>query len=111
MKAKDARQYVDGSELSQGCKEMISAILDGGDPERELSTEEEQEIHSVLDVEVTMSNAEIELLDSQIEDLRSMKNDIDEALEQAAGELDTFVEQLTLELGAPDASNLEKKGE
>lgn len=111
MKAKDARQYVDGSELSQGCKEMIAAILESGDLERELSAEEEQEIHSVLDVEVTMSNAEIELLDSHMEELRSMKNDIDEALEQAAGELDSFVEQLSLELGTSETGTADMKGE
>jgi hypothetical protein len=111
MKAKDARQYIEGSALSEGCKELIGSILNGGDPERELSPEDEAQINGLLDVEVSMTNAEIELLDSQIDELRIMKESIDEALEQASGELDTFVEQLKLELNTQAHPLPEKKKE
>ncbi len=111
MKASDARQYIDGSTLSEGCKELIVSIIDAGNPERELTAEEEAQINGLLDVEVSITNAEIELLDSQIDELSVMKETIDEALEQASGELDTFVEQLKLELNIPDSNKSKENGE
>jgi hypothetical protein len=109
MRAKDARQYIDSSTLSEGCKELIVGIIDAGDSDRELTSEEETEINGLLDIEVKMTNAEVELLDSQIDELRIMKDTIDEALEQASGELDSFVEQLQLELGAPSSKDSAEK--
>lgn len=103
MKASDARKYIEEGSVSDGCKELIFAILDAADGERELTQLEEQEIHALLDVEVKMANLEIELIQGHLDDLQSFKETIEDALDQTAVELDQFKEQLELELSKSSA--------
>ncbi len=94
MKASDARKYIEEGSVSGDCKQLIFAILDAGDVERELTPLEEQEIHALLDVEVQMTNLEIELAQSQLTDVVAVRDMVEDATEQTAAELDAFQEQL-----------------